>query len=371
MLYTDLLADIRTQVRAAQGRVARSANAALIQLYWEVGRAIAARQAHEGWGSGLIPRLAADLKNELPDQKGFSARNIGRMVAFYRAYPILPQAAAKLTAGEAEPLSTHFLRASEADALIEVPWFHHVVLLEKVKDPATRRWYLRNTSERAWSRETLLEQIQRRAHEREGGAVTNFSQTLPQIHGDLARGLLKDPYIFDFLTLDARFRERELEAGLLAHLQKFLIELGRGFAFVGRQHKLEVGESEFYVDLLFYQLQLRCFVVIELKRGAFQPEHVGRLNFYCSVIDDQLRHSTDARTIGLLLCQTKDRVIAEYALRDIQKPIGVADYELARALPDALASSLPTIEELEEELSRGPEGTHEVSSGCDRGGGTP
>jgi predicted nuclease of restriction endonuclease-like (RecB) superfamily len=366
-LYQGLLADIKARVRHAQHRAALSANAEMVLMYWDVGRLIAARQEQEGWGAGVIPRLAVDLKNELPEQKGFSPRNLSRMIAFFRAYPILPQAVAKLESGKpaaspatptailpqaAAKLVPPSAGAGSSDCLLAVPWSHHIVLIEKVKDFSTRIWYARQVVEQGWSREALTAQIKQRAHERQGTAVTNFATTLPEIHASLATGLLKDPYLFDFLTLEEPFHERELETGLLTHLQKFLLELGRGFAFVGRQYRLEVSDREFYLDLLFYHLHLRCFVVVELKRGDFKPEYAGKMNFYCSVVDDQLRHPQDLPTLGLILCQTKDRVLAEYALRDIHKPIGIADYELTRALPSELASSLPSIEAIEAELSR-------------------
>ena len=385
-LYRDLLGEIKTRVRKAQHKAALSANAEMILMYWDIGRMIAARQEKEGWGAGVIPRLAVDLKNELPEEKGFSARNIGRMIAFYRAYPSLPQPAAKIGAQPAPQLNP----ASENDigqndsailpqpasnlknvdferiamvqqpaaplalplkVILGLPWFHHVILIQKIKHLPTRLWYARQTIEHGWSRDALTTQIKSGAHERQGGAVTNFATTLPEVHASLAQGLLKDPYLFDFLTLEEPFHERELETGLLAHIQKFLLELGRGFAFVGRQYRLAVSDREFYLDLLFYHLHLRCFVVVDLKKGDFKPEHAGKMNFYCSVVDDQLRHPGDAPTIGLILCQTKDRILAEYALRDIHKPIGVADYEFTRALPAELASSLPSIEALEAELS--------------------
>ncbi|MBK5968092.1 MULTISPECIES: PDDEXK nuclease domain-containing protein [Thiorhodovibrio] len=372
-VYRDLLGDIKARVRQAQHRAALSANAEMIRLYWDIGCLIAARQEREGWGAGVIPRLAADLKNELPEQKGFSERNIKRMLRFFREYPrllhpangsvpppaallqrldkhapaIVPQPAAQL-----EPAKAENDIGEMPDALaFGIPWFHHVILIEKIKDLPTRLWYARQSLDQGWSRDTLTVQIKQRAHERQGGAVTNFASTLPVVHASIAQGLLKDPYLFDFLTLEEPFHERELEAGLLVHIQKFLIELGRGFAFVGRQYRLEVSDRDFYLDLLFYHLHLRCFVVVDLKKGDFKPEYAGKMNFYCSVVDDQLRHEQDAPTIGLILCQTKDRILAEYALRDINKPIGVADYELTRALPAALASSLPSIEDIEAELS--------------------
>jgi len=236
-------------------------------------------------------------------------------------------------------------------AVLGIPWFHNVVLIEKIKDLATRIWYARQAAEHGWSRDVLTAQIKSSLHERQGAAVTNFENTLPAVHAAIAGGLLKDPFIFDFMTLEEPFHERELETGLLTHIEQFLLELGRGFAFVGRQYELTVSDRDFYLDLIFYHLHLRCFVVVDLKKGEFKPEYAGKMNFYCSAVDSQLRHESDAPTIGLILCQTKDRIIAEYSLRDIEKPIGVSDYELTRALPDTLASSLPSIERLEEELS--------------------
>ena len=236
------------------------------------------------------------------------------------------------------------------EILARIPWGHNVLLMEKIKELPTRLWYAHQVIEQGWSRDTLASMIKSQAHARQGSAVTNFAKRLPTSQFEFAEQLLKDPYLFDFLTLEEPFHERELETGLIRHIEKFLLELGQGFAFVGRQYPLNVGEDDFYLDLLFYHLELRCFVVIELKRGKFKPEYAGKMNFYCSVVDDKLRHETDQPTIGLILCQTKDRFIAEYALRDIHKPIGIADYEFTRALPDHLKSSLPTIEEIEAEL---------------------
>lgn len=361
-LYRDLLGDIKTRVRQAQHRAALSANAEMILMYWDIGRLIAARQKEEGWGAGVIPRLAADLKNELPEQKGFSERNIGRMIAFYREYPILPLPVAKIGAQVApqlqpvDPEDRTILPRAVAklpmppEILLRLSWAHHIILFEKLKDFPIRYWYARQALEQGWSRDTLTLQIKNRAHERQGTAVTNFTNTLPEAHAAIAQGLLKDPYLFDFLTLEEPFHERELETGLLLHIQKFLLELGRGFAFVGRQCRLEISDREFYLDLLFYHLHLRCFVVVDLKKGEFKPEYAGKMNFYCSAVDDLLRHAHDTATIGLILCQTKDRIFAEYALRDIHKPIGVADYELTRTLPKDLASSLPSIEDIEAEM---------------------
>jgi predicted nuclease of restriction endonuclease-like (RecB) superfamily len=367
-LYRDLLGDIKHRVRKAQHRATLSANAEMLRLYWDIGRLIVARQQAEGWGAGVIPRLAADLKNQLPGQKGFSQRNIGRMIAFFREYPNLPQPAAKIAPQAAARSQRSDAPAPDShqpvpqpaansplppNVLFGLPWFHHVVLIEKIKDLPTRHWYAHQAVEQGWSRATLTTQIRNHAHQRQGAAITNFTSTLPEAHADLAQGLLKDPYLFDFLTLEEPFHERELEAGLLRHLEQFLLELGRGFAFVGRQYHLDISDHDFYLDLLFYHLQLRCYIVIDLKRGDFKPEYAGKMNFYCSAIDDLLRHPHDAPTIGLILCQNKDRILAEYSLRDIHKPIGLADYELTRALPEDLASSLPSIETIEIELSQG------------------
>lgn len=351
--YRQVLTDIKQRIRHAQTRAVMAVNAELIRLYWEIGALIDARQQQEGWGTGVIPTLARDLHNELPEEKGFSERNIKRMLAFYREYPHLefvPQAVAQMAANQEVPQAVTLF---PADLLCALPWGHHAELMTKVKDLPTRRWYMQAAIEHGWSRNILLLQIKSVAHERSGNAVTNFTQLLPSPESDLAQQTLKDPYLFDFLTLQAGFHERELETGLIAHLEKFLLELGHGFAFVGRQYHLEVAGKDFYIDLLFYHLKLRRYVVIELKRGDFKPEYAGKVNFYCSMVDDLLRHETDGQTIGLILCQQPDRVLAEYALRDMTKPIGVSGFELTRALPKTLQSSLPSIEEIEEELKGG------------------
>lgn len=366
VFYGGLLAEIKTRIRQAQTRAALSANAEMIAMYWDIGRMIHQRQQMEGWGAGIIPRLAADLKNELPEVKGFSERNIGYMIRFAREYgilPILQQPVAKLggmgdQGGKVPQTVAQTVAQSAGTNDVEIdqqpvgqiPWGHNILLMEKVKDLPPRLWYMRQCIEQGWSRDVLTAMINGKAHERQGEAVNNFAARLPTPQSELARQLLKDPYLFDFLTLEEPFHERELETGLVRHLEKFLLELGAGFAFVGRQYHLEVSDRDFYLDLLFYHLKLRCFIVVELKKGDFKPEYAGKMNFYCSVVDDQLRNETDQPTIGLILCQTKDRILAEYSLRDIHKPIGISDYELTRALPENLKSSLPTVEEIEAEL---------------------
>lgn len=335
--YTQLLGEVKSRIQAAQLRAAFAANTELIRLYWQVGQLLDRRQAEEGWGAAVIPRLARDLANELPEVKGFSQRNIHLMLQFFRAYPQLVGPSGEFV----QPL------------VAQLPWAHNVLLLQAVKDEGPRAWYASQTLAQGWSRNVLRLQIDTGAHLRQGAAITNFAQCLPAPQSDLAAQTLKDPYIFDFLTLQPTFHERELETGLVAHLEKFLLELGQGFAFVGRQYPLTVGGNEFYLDLLFYHLKLRAFVVIELKRGDFKPEYAGKLNFYCNVVDSTLRHAQDAPTIGLMLCQGQDKVLAEYALRGIDKPIGIASYELTRALPATLQSVLPSIEVLEAELADG------------------
>jgi predicted nuclease of restriction endonuclease-like (RecB) superfamily len=232
-----------------------------------------------------------------------------------------------------------------------IPWFHHVVLMEKVKEEDARRWYMEQTLANGWSRNVLLLMVESGAERRQGKAVTNFDRLLPAPRSDLVHQALKDPYIFDFLTLAEPFRERELETSLLHQLQKFLLELGRGFAFVGCQYHVEVGDDDFCIDLLFYHLNLRCFFVIDLKKGGFKPEYAGKMNFYLAVVDDRLRHETDAPSIGLILCQDRNQIVAEYSLRGVTSPIGVSEYELTRALPANLRSALPTVEQIESELS--------------------
>lgn len=347
-----LLKEIKSRIQQAQTRAMLSVNAELVQLYWDIGRMIAARQQQEGWGAAVIPRLARELENELAEVKGFSERNIGRMIAFYREYPtppdILPQAAAKIESSEKVPQAAAKLPES---LLWSIPWFHQIVLMEKVKDRTARLWYMQQTLANGWSRNILLAMIQSEAHARQGQAITNFERLLPSPQSDLVQQTLKDPYIFDFLTLQEPFHERELETNLLHQLERFLLELGQGFAFVGRQYYLKVGDREFYMDLLFYHLKLRCFVVIDLKKGEFKPEYAGKMNFYLSVVDDQLRHEADAPSIGLILCQDRNHIVAEYALRGVDKPIGISEYELTRALPVNLRSALPTVEEIEAELA--------------------
>lgn len=363
--FPALLKEIKARIQQAQTRAILSANAELVRLYWDIGRLIDHRQQRDGWGAAVIPRLARELRNDLSKEKGFSERNIKRMLAFYRAYPdpieIPPPPLAKLAAPQKVTQAASQLTRTQnvpqaaaqlpGSVLWTIPWFHHILLLEKVKARPPRLWYMQQTLANGWSRSVLLTMIQSQAHRRQGKAITNFERLLPPPQSDLARQTLKDPYIFDFLTLEEPFHERELEVNLLHQLERFLLELGQGFAFVGRQLHIEVAESDFYIDLLFYHLKLRCFVVIDLKKGEFKPEYAGKMNFYLSVVDEKLRHADDSPSIGLILCQDRNHIIAEYALRGVNKPIGISEYELTRALPLSLQSALPTVEEIEAELS--------------------
>lgn len=328
--YGPFLEELKQRIRAAQVRAALSVNRELVLLYWSIGRSILAAQADRGWGAGVVRKLSADLAAAFPDMKGFSPRNLDYMRAFARAWPeeaILQALLAKLT------------------------WYHNIALVEKLDTPESRLWYAEQTLANGWSRNVLALQIKSRLHERQGAAATNFTATLPAPQSDLAANLLKDPYNFDFLSLGRAAQEREIEKALVEHVRKFLLELGVGFAFLGSQYRLEVAGEEFYLDLLFYHVKLHCYVVIELKAGPFRPEYAGKLNFYLSAADDLLRTEGDAPTIGLLLCREKNRVLAEYALRDMGKPIGVSTYELTNSLPPEIRTALPTIEELEQELS--------------------
>ena len=328
--YAEVLADLKSKVRSAQIKAATSVNRALIALYLDIGRHLAEQHT---WGSSVVERLARDLKTEFPEMEGFSRSNLFYMKKVFTAWSGASEEVQQLAG--------------------QVPWWHHVVIVTKVDGPAAREFYLRQAVEYGWSRAILTIQIESGLHERQGKALTNFTRTLPEPTSDLAQQTLKDPYVFDFLTLGKAARERHLEQGLMDHLQRFLLELGVGFAFVGRQVHLEVAGRDFYLDLLFYHLRLRCFVVVELKAVPFEPEFTGRLNFYLSAVDDLLRHDTDAPTIGLLLCKGKDRLLVEYALRNISTPMGVAEWQtkLVEALPDNLVGSLPSVEELEAELA--------------------
>jgi len=329
--YQDLLARLKSQIRTAQVRAALAVNRELVLLYWGIGKEILVRQNSGGWGSKVVDRLAQDLRQEFPDMKGLSRTNLLYMRAFAETWP--DESIVQQVVGQ-------------------IPWGHNVRLLELVESREERLWYIHAAIENGWSRNVLVLQIESNLFKRQGKATTNFQATLPKPQSDLAQQLIKDPYNFDFLTLATEAQERDLEKALLVHLRQFLVELGVGFAFVGSQVPLEVGGEDFKLDLLFYHLKLRCYVAIDLKMGAFKPEYAGKLNFYLSAVDDMLRHPDDKPTIGLILCKQKNGVVAEYALRDIGKPLGISEFKHLETLPEQLKGTLPTIEEIEAELGQ-------------------
>lgn len=328
--YAEWLVDLKTRIHTAQQRAALAVNRELVGLYWHIGHDILARQSNEGWGAKVIDRLAHDLRTAFPNMMGFSPRNLKYMRAFAQAWP-----------------DAEFVQQAAA----QLPWFHLCTLIDKLKTREERDWYLSQAVQNNWSRNVLVMQIEVNARSRAGQAVTNFALSLPKPQSDLARETLKDPYRFDFLGLSDEAQERAIETALVKHVTEFLLELGAGFAFVGRQVLLDVGGDEFFIDLLFYHLKLRCYVVIELKSGKFKPEHVGQLGFYLAAVDAQVKAEQDGPTIGLLLCKSKNKVVAEYALRDSTRPMGVAEYQLVESLPATLQTSLPSIEQLERELT--------------------
>jgi predicted nuclease of restriction endonuclease-like (RecB) superfamily len=324
--YQAYLAQLKERIRSAQAKAALAVNRELILLYWQIGRDILQQQAQQGWGAKVINQLASDLKQEFPEIKGFSRTNLLYMRAFAEAY------------GDEQIVQQLVGR---------IPWGHNVRILDQVKTAAERLWYAQQTIENGWSRNVLVHQIESNLYARQGKSLTNFNLALPPTQSDLAQQLLKDSYVFDFLSLGQEAKERDLERGLLLHLQRFMLELGKGFAFVGSQYHLEVGGQDFYIDLLFYHLKLRCYVVIDLKMGNFQPEYAGKMGFYLAAVDDLLRHPEDRQSIGLILCKSSNDVIVEYSLRDMSKAMGVSNYQILEALP--------TVAQLEAELKRVPQ----------------
>jgi predicted nuclease of restriction endonuclease-like (RecB) superfamily len=342
--YPELLTSVAGRVSAGHRRAVAAANTELVSTYWLIGRDILDRQDQEGYGTKVIDRLSADLKDRFPEARGFSARNLKYMRAFAAAWQ-----------------GSEVVQAP----LAQLPWYHHLALLERLKRADQRLWYAATAVQNGWSRDILALQIETGLHERSGKAVTNFAATLPPTDSDLAQQATKDPYLFDFLTQTDTVNERALERGLVEHVQQFLLELGQGFAFVGRQVKLVIGQQEFFCDLLFYHYRLRRFVVIELKAVAFEPGHIGQLGMYLAAIDDLMAQPDDGPTVGLLLCRTKDDVVAEYALRGSTQAIGVAEWttQLTRSLPAELAGQLPSIDELENELRLDPSPDAEHTTG--------
>lgn len=328
--YSDWLMSLKGDIKRARQRAALAVNSELVRLYHRIGLDIQQRQQNQGWGAKVIQQLADDLKDAFPDMQGWSASNLKYMRFFAQHCPD----------GQ--------FGQQPADQL---PWFHIVTLLTRLNNTPDREWYAAQAVEHGWSRSTLEANIKSCLHLRQGGAVSNFDMHLSSDDSALARQVLKDPYLFDFLGLGNNAREREIENGLIQHITRFLMELGAGFAFVGRQFRLEVAGDEFFIDLLFYHTRLKCYVVVELKATSFKPEHAGQLNFYLAAVDAQIKADDDKPTIGLLLCRQHNRLVADYALSGFGKPMGVAEYQLLRDLPETLTQSLPSIAQIEAALS--------------------
>lgn len=337
--YKAWLADIKTKIRGAQLKAAVAVNTELLNLYWSLGAEIVEKQARAKWGDGLIDQLSRDLSVEFPDMKGFSRRNLMYVQEWYLFY----------TKSTGQQLVGQIVQQPVA-LITQIPWGHNIAIVSKCKNTDEALYYAQSASKYNWSRSVLVHQIESGLYQREGKAVSNFAVTLPKPQSDLAVQTLKDPYIFDFLSITGKYREKELENALVSHVTQFLLELGAGFSYIGRQMPLQVGDREFFIDLLFYHAKLHCYVVVELKTVDFEPEHAGKLNFYLKAVDSQLRSEQDNPTVGILICKSKSKLVVEYALSDIRKPIGVSEYKLTQFLPKKIKSSLPSIKEIEKEL---------------------
>lgn len=339
--YKSTLTELKKQIRESQVKAISAANKELILLYWNIGKTIVEKQEKSGWGTKIIEKLAKDIQNAFPGIEGFSRTNIFRMRAFYTAYHNNPPAGGQF-------------QNSPPKTILSIPWRHNSVLVEKLKKHEERMWYAQKTIEHGWSRSVLEIMIGNSLHSRQGKAITNFKAVIPSPQSDLAQQATKDPYLFDFIALSDDVLERDIENQLTEHIQKFLLELGQGFAFVGRQYPIKAGKKDLYIDLLFYHLHLRCYIIVELKAKEFESKDAGQMSVYLSAVDDLLRHEGDNPSIGMILCRTKDNVFVEYALRNFNRPIGVAEYEtkLVETLPKELKSNLPTVKEIEEELGK-------------------
>ena len=368
--YKAWLSDIKFKVRNVQIKAALKVQTELLNFYWELGADIVAKQSQSRWGDGLIEQLSKDLMAEFPEMKGFSRSNLKYIKQWYLFYSsaTLPNQTAQQAVSQLTPeqkIQQPVGQIQEAEKsqqvvgqtgqraithITRIPWGHNIAIITKCKNIDEALYYVQCTLAYNWSRSVLVHQIESGLYKREGTAVTNFAITLPKPQSDLATQTLKDPYVFDFLTMTKDYNERDLENALVTHVRQFLLELGAGFAYMGKQIALQVGEREFFIDLLFYHTKLHCYVVVELKVADFEPEHAGKLNFYLKAIDSQLRTDRDQPTIGILICKKKDKIVAEYALSDINKPIGVSEYRLTESIPDTFKGSLPTIEQIEAEL---------------------
>ena len=357
--YKNWLKDLKEKVRIAQIRAAVKVNTELLKFYWELGADIVEKQKTTSWGDGFLKQLSKDLTSEFPEMKGFSYRNIRAIKQWYLFWnqkdTFWQQAVAKITKQPVPQLESkkeqQAVAGFEESPVFQIPWGHNLVIISKIKTLEEALFYVLKTIENGWSRNVLVHQIETGLYKRTGKAITNFKELLPEIHSDLAKQTLKDPYNFDFLTMREKYDEKELESALVKNITDFLLELGEGFSYVGKQYKLTVDNEDFYIDLLFYHIKLHSYVVIELKTGKFKPEYTGKLNFYISAVDEILKGKDDNPTIGLLICKEKNRTVVEYALKDISKPMGVSEYKLTKHLPEKYKSSLPSIEEIEKELT--------------------
>jgi len=367
--YFRWISDLKQKIQQSQIKAAIQVNSALIEMYWDLGKEISERSFENTYGSGFLKQLSNDLLNEFPEIKGFSLSNIKYIKSFYLFYnqniTKSQQLVGEFKSGD-KPNLQQVVGDFQTDKnqnrqqlvnefpqkLFLIPWGHHIQIFTKCKNVTEALFYINKTIENGWSRAVLLNMISGNLYQSQGKAVTNFSKTLLDYDSELVKQTFKDPYIFDFLNITENFKERELENALIDNIQKFLIELGNGFAFVGKQVEMKIGNQSFFLDLLFYHIKLKRYVVIELKSGEFVPEHAGKLNFYVTSVDKQLRDENDNATVGLIICKTKDDIIAEYSLTDLHKPLGISSYELRKILPDNFKSSLPSIEEIENELNK-------------------
>jgi predicted nuclease of restriction endonuclease-like (RecB) superfamily len=348
--YKTWLADIKTKIRSAQLKAAVAVNTQLLEFYWELGADIVAKQANAKWGDGLLLQLGKDLTAEFPDMRGFSKRNLELIRQWYLFYSKGAALSQQPVGQIAKQPVSQLQKDKPVARIVRIPWGHNIAIISKCKNIDEALYYVQGTITHNWSRSVLVHQIESGLYKRGGKAVSNFAVTLPKPQSDLAVQTLKDPYIFDFLAITGEYKERELENALVSHVTQFLLELGAGFSYIGRQTPLQVGDREFFIDLLFYHTKLHCYVVVELKTVDFEPEHAGKLNFYLKAVDSQLRTERDNPTVGILICKSKDKVVVEYALSDIRKPIGVSEYKLTHSLPKTIKSSLPSIKEIEKEL---------------------
>ena len=326
--YLSIIENIKREINAAQYRAALHVNADMLLLYYDIGCVI---NEHKTWGSKFIDNLDADIRLAFPKSKGYSVRNLKYMAKFAETYP-----------------EREFVQ----QVVAQIPWGHNIVILDKVNNLEERKWYIKNSAQNGWSRNVLVHQIESSLYQRQVLAekVSNFENRLPSPQSELAAQTMKDPYVFDFITFKEDMLERDVEQALVRDVTRLLLELGTGFAFLGNQYHLNVGGDDFYIDLLFYNINLRCYVVIELKTGDFKPEYAGKLNFYLSAVDGILKKEQDNPSIGLLLCKSKNNVVAEYSLKDISKPIGVSEYKITSSLPDSLEKQLPSIEDIQKRI---------------------